>query len=66
MPLCVILSLSNCATPGVATDSFCHLYEPVIKQKGDSEIAAKRQVKDRILGNEQIHRGLCVTKPPPR
>lgn len=52
MLLFVTLSLSNCATKPQVTDSFCLLYEPIIQEKGDANITAKRSVKERILGND--------------
>jgi len=43
-------------------DSFCQLYGPVIVNKGDGAITARRAVKARILVNEQFYRQACVGK----
>lgn len=62
MLLCVSLSLSSCAarlTP--VDDSYCHLYRPVVTQKGDAMKLAQvpKDQRQIILGNEQIYRGQC-------
>lgn len=36
----------------IAVDSFCKLYEPVIRTKADGIITATREVKERILTND--------------
>lgn len=44
---------SGCASKApVPTDSFCLLYEPVIRTKADGIITATSAVKRRILTNE--------------
>lgn len=51
----VILSLSAlaaCANSQVPVDSYCLRYNEVIRAKGDGDIKAKPEVKQRILANE--------------
>jgi hypothetical protein len=55
------LSLSNCATPLKAVDSYCQVYQPVVVEKGDGTITAKTTVKKRILANELTYRDQCAT-----
>ncbi len=55
MIICVGLSLSSCAREP-PLDSFCTLYSRVIVNKGDAEIKAKREVKERIAVNEGLSR----------
>ena len=54
--ICILFCVSNDASP---TDSFCTLYEKVIREKGDAAIKAPLTVKKRLLINEQNYRKLC-------
>ena len=60
--VCAILSLNSLAMCAhvETVDSFCQLYGPVIVNKGDGAITARRAVKARILVNEQFYRQACV------
>jgi hypothetical protein len=40
-------------------DSYCKTYFKIINRPGDGRIAAKPEVKQRILANEQTFRRLC-------
>ena len=61
-PLMLTLSLlalkPNSCTPE-QIDSFCHVYNKVIVQKGDGKIAASDGVKRRLLANELTYRNQC-------
>lgn len=50
------LSLSSCVT---TTDSFCQVYQQVVRAKGEGAIAAPLAVKKRILANELTYRDQC-------
>lgn len=53
MLACAALSLSACAhKQPVPVDGYCLRYNEVIREKGDGDIKAKPQVKQRILANE--------------
>lgn len=57
----VLLSLAGCVTkpkPEVI-DSFCTVYQKVIREKGDGEIRAKLGVKQRIAANEVTYNKQC-------
>lgn len=55
--LCGILSLgSGCAAAPTPIDSYCQLYTRVIQKKGDGEIKARLEVKQRIVINERLAR----------
>ena len=56
MTICVGLSLSSCAHRPMPVDSFCTVYSRVIVNKGDANIVAKREVKERIAVNEGVAR----------
>lgn len=47
--------------PG-AVDGYCQLYVQVVRAKGEGNIQAKREVKERILVNEKAYRELCEEK----
>jgi hypothetical protein len=51
--------LSSCAGSKLTTDSYCSVYQPVIRAEGDGAIQAKPDVKRRIATNEVTHRRLC-------
>lgn len=51
--------MPSCAGSNPTADSYCAAYVPVIVNKGDSAIAARLQVKQRIAANEVTHRRLC-------
>jgi hypothetical protein len=55
--LFTILSLSSCKT--APTDSFCSVYTPVVREKGDGVITAKAGPKRRILANELLYVAEC-------
>jgi hypothetical protein len=55
---CATLSLSNCANHP-PLDSYCLIYNEVIKDKGDGNIVATPGVKDRLLANELTYRDQC-------
>lgn len=56
----VALSPSSCTPEQI--DSFCHVYNQVVLQKGDGTIVASSGVKKRLLANELIYRQQCMKK----
>lgn len=55
--LCVLFCLYQ---PPAAIDSFCQLYERVIREKGSSNIQASTAVKRRILSNDLKYKQFCM------
>ena len=41
------------------SDSFCSVYQQVVRAKGEGDVQAPKEAKQRILANELTYRCLC-------
>jgi hypothetical protein len=56
----MLLAPTSCSATLSQVDSFCAVYQKVIRAKGEGTINASLRVKQRIAANEVTYTCLCV------